>query len=86
MNTFIPSSYRLKIASAVPQHGCLRHLITHESLYAIKEIDINNYLSAHLAGVVEYTDCRWVRRPPQRVSWVYSIKQSDGEAPLMLEF
>ena len=44
------------------------------------------HLSAQSAGVVEYTDCVSAegKTPTQQVSW-YDIKQSDGEAPVMLE-
>ena len=38
---------------------------------------------AQLAGSVEYTYCRGLRLS-QWVSW-YDTKQSDGEAPVMLE-
>ena len=42
---------------------------------------------AHLAGAVEYNDCTYAeeRLPPPNVCPGYGTKQSDGEAPVMLE-
>ena len=44
-------------------------------------------LIAQSARAVEYTNCisEWEVRLPQRVSWIYDTKQSDGEVPVILE-
>ena len=47
-----------------------------------------SHLLAHSAGAIEYTDCypAEVWDPPTHMCPSYDTKQSDGEAPVMLEF